>query len=55
MNWILKCIIIVIICFVSPIIARILPIELRYLIGYIAGFINAMLIFSGGNNNGNKN
>lgn len=54
MSWILKWLIVIIICFSFPFIARLVPVELRSLVGYIAGIINGFII-CGGNNYGNKN
>lgn len=54
MSWILKWLIVIIICFSFPFIANLVPVELRSLVGYIAGIINGVLIYRG-DNYGNKN
>lgn len=54
MKFFKKWLIIIIICFSFPFIAKLVPAELRSLVGYIAGIINGFII-CGGNNYGNKN
>lgn len=49
-----KWLIIIIICFSFSFIANLVPVELRSLVGYIAGIINGVLICRG-DNYGNKN
>lgn len=54
MKFFKKWLIIIIICFSFPFIANLVPVNLRSLVGYIAGIINGVLIYRG-DNYGNKN